>query len=193
MALTTPAFRVSYPNVFKPKRNELSNKDEYSLEAVFPKDADLSKLKAAATEAIENKWGKDKNKWPKALRSPFRAQADKIKRDEETGKEFLPDPYVDGATYMNLKSTNKPGVVDEQVQPIIDPSKIYPGCWMRATISAYAYDQAGNRGVNFGLQNLQFVKDGDPLGGRTKPEDDFAPVGMETGSAGAQSATDLFS
>jgi hypothetical protein len=182
----TPKFRVSYPNVFQPKFNELSKKNEYSLVALFPKGADLSMLKLAAQAAIEEKWGKDKKKWPPNLRTPFRDQGDRAKTDEETGKEFLPAGYEKGNAYLNLKSTSRPGLVDENVEEIIDSSQFYAGCWARATVSVYAYDQAGNKGVNFGLQNIQKVAEGDALSGKTKAQDDFAPI-----EGGAESASDL--
>ena len=52
---TTPKFRVSYPNVFKPRRNELNGKDEYSVVALFKKGEDLSKLKKLVQEAAEKR------------------------------------------------------------------------------------------------------------------------------------------
>lgn len=187
----TPKFRVSYPNVFKPKKNQLSGKDEYSVVALFPKGTDLSVLQKAAKEAIEAKWGPDKAKWPKNLRNPFRDQGERAKEDEATGKLVLPAGYEEGAIYLNLKSSQRPGIVDQNVQDIIDESQFYAGCWARATVSCYAYDQAGNRGVAFGLGNIQKVAEGDPLGGRTRPQDDFAAIDG-AGEMSSKSTSDLF-
>lgn len=189
--VNTPKFRVSYPNVFKAKRNDLSGQDEYSIEALFPKGADLSKLKAAAQEAIVAKWGPDKEKWPKNLRSPFRDQAEKAK--EVDGKRILPPACEEGAIFINLKSKQRPGVVDQNVQDIIDESQFYAGCYAIASVNAYAYDQKGNRGVSFGLGNVQKVADGEPLGNRSKPEQDFAPIQTEEKPSATGSATDIFS
>lgn len=186
----TPTFRISYPNVFKAKTNELNGKAEYSCVALFPKNADISKLKAAAQAAIEAKWGKEKHKWPTNMKSPFRDQGERAKVDEVTGKKFLPAGYEDGALFLTLKSDQKPGIVDSNVQEILDPSEIYAGCFCRATIRAYAYDAKGNKGVAFGLQNIQKVKDGDPLSGRTRATDDFSPIGEEAAAGG--SAANLF-
>lgn len=174
--IMTPQFRVSYPNVFKPKRNELNGKDEYSLVALFPKGADLSGLKKAAQEAIAEKWGPDQKKWPKNLRTPFRNQSEKATVDEATGRTVYPAGMEDGGIFMNLKSNQKPGLVNERVEDIISETEFYAGCWARATVRAYAYDNKGNCGVSFGLQNIQKMKDGEPLGSRTKPQDDFAPI-----------------
>lgn len=180
MKVMTPKFRVSYPSVFKPKKNDLNGQDEFSLVALFEKGADLSQLQKACDAAAEEKWGKDKKKWPANMRKPFRNQGEKKKVDEATGKEYLPEPLVDGAVYMNLKSRQRPQIVDQQVQPIIDETEFYPGCWARATINFYPYDQKGNKGVGVGLLNLQKVADGESLSSRSKAEDDFAPVAVES-------------
>jgi len=185
----TPEFRVSFPNVFEAKVNQLSGKAEFSLVALFPKDADLTELKSAMHKACTDKWGVDKAGWPANLRTPLRDQAERAKNIN--GKQVLPQGYESGAMFMNLKSKLRPGLVNQDVQEIIDQSDFYAGCWARATINAYAYDQAGNRGVSFGLGNIQKVKDGDPLGGRTKATDDFAAVKMP--NSDASSASDLFS
>lgn len=179
----TPKFRVSYPNIFKPQMNKLSGKEEYSVTALFPKNADLTELKKAVQAVLEEEFGADKAKWPKTMRTPFRDQAERAKEG------VLPAGHEEGAIFINLKSKQRPGVVDENVQDILDPSQFYAGCWARASVRPYYYDQAGNKGVAFGLQNIQKIADGDPLSGRAKPENDFAPV---TGAAKPASSTSLF-
>jgi hypothetical protein len=177
----TPEFRVSYPKVFKAERNDLNGKDEFSLVALFPKGADLSALKAAAKAACEKKWGTDAKKWPKNLRDPFRKQDDRAKEDDD-GNSYLPDGYVAGAVYLNLKSTKRPGLVDAKVQDIIDESDFYGGCYARAQINAFAYEQKGNAGVSFGLNHVQKLRDGDSFGSAARnPSDVFAPVAEAAG------------
>jgi len=139
---------------------------KYGLTMLFSKDDDISALKKAAEDACAEKWGADKSKWPKNLRSPFRDQGEK---DYEG--------YEEGAVFVNATSKQRPGLVDASMNDIIDESEFYAGCYARASINAFAYDTAGNRGVAFGLNNVQKLKDGEPLGGRTRPEDDFEPVG----------------
>jgi len=159
----TPEFRVSFPHVFRARAAEEGQEPKFSITMLFPKDADLSKLEAAAKDAIKEKWG---DKPPKKLRSPFRDQAEK---DEYEG-------YEEGAIFVNATSKSRPGLVDRDVQAIIDEAEFYAGCYARATINAFAYDVKGNRGVAFGLQNIQKLRDGDPLGGRARPDQDFDPV-----------------
>jgi hypothetical protein len=174
--LLTPQFRASYVQIFRPRKNELNGEMEYSVVAIFPKDADLKPLHDAAKAAIVEKWGNDPAKWPKPLRSP-------IRKNEEREKEGkLPDGYEAGGHFITLKAKQKPGLVDQKLQTIIDETKVYSGCFMRAQVRAYAYDAKGNRGVSFGLQNLQFMADGEPLSGRMRAEDAFEPVADAQGS-----------
>ena len=184
----TPVFRASYPNLFKPKKNELNGKDEYSVLALFKKGEDMSQQIQAAEEALTEEFG-EKSKWPAKLKMPFKDQGERAKSVD--GKMMLPAGHEAGAVFMTFKSTQRPGVVDQKVQPIIDPSAVYGGCYMRATVRASAYNQAGNRGVTFYLQNVQFVKDGDPISGRPQAETEFAAVEMAVDSS--PTASGLFS
>lgn len=177
--LLTPEFRVSYAKVFRPEKNTLSGEMEYSLVALFAKGADLTVLKNAAKAACVEKWGADSSKWPKNLRNPLRDQAER----EKDGK--LPDGHEAGAMFCNLKSKQKPGLVNAALSAIIDESDFYSGCVARAQIRAYAYDQKGNKGVAFGLQNLQKLREGDPLSGRQKAEDAFEAVAGASSAGGA--------
>lgn len=170
--IMTPQFRVSYPAVFKPnKPMQEGGEAKYSVVMLFESDSDLSLLKKAAAEAVKEKWG---DKAPKNLRSPFRDQGEK----DGAG-------YVEGCIFVSASSKQRPGLIDKANADIIDESEFYAGCWARATVRAYAYDANGNRGVAFGLQNVQKLRDDDPLGGtRAKAADEFAPV--DTGdSSGA--------
>lgn len=161
--VTTGKFRVSFPWVFRAQKAMTEGADpKYSITMLFPKGEDLTALKKAAHQAAVEKWGADMNKWPKGLRNPFRNQGE---------KEF--EGYEDGAIFITATSKQRPGLVDAKVQDIIEEHEFYPGCYARASVRAFAYDQKGNRGVSFGLQNVQKLADGDPLGGRSRPSDDF--------------------
>lgn len=186
--MITPEFRVSYAHVFSPQKNDLNGELEYSVVAIFPKGTDLSAMKAAAEGAIAEKYGADKTKWPTTMRSPFRKCSERWKN--ENGKQIIPAGYEDGdAVFVSMKSkakNGKPAVVDHNVEPIIEPSAFYSGCFALASANPYFYDQKGNRGVSFGLNNVQKTRDGEPLGGRSSPNADFKPIaGAEKASTGA--------
>lgn len=84
------------------------------------------------------------------------------------------DEAYKNAYFVNANSPHKPGVVDGNRQEIIDTSELYSGIYGRASITFYAFNSNGNKGIACGLNNLQKLRDGDPLGGRTRAEDDFA-------------------
>lgn len=177
----TPEFRVSWPNVFTPRKNDLNGKDEYSIMALFPAGADLSLMEKAAEAARIAKWGADKKKWPKNMRSPFREQS-KIKN--KNGDVVLPAGQVEGAIFVNMKGKEQPGLVDQKRQSIINESDFYAGCYARAQVNAYAYDMKGNCGVSFGLNAIQKTRDGEQLSGRRRAEDIFTEIdGGQSGTA----------
>ncbi|SOD41353.1 Protein of unknown function [Nitrosovibrio sp. Nv4] len=182
----TPEFRVSYAHVFKPQKNDLNGNMEYSVVAIFDKGADLSALKSAAEDALMEKFGANKANWPATLKSPFRKC--KERWSFKDGKQVIPAGYEDpDAVFMTFKQNadkGKPGLVDNQVQDIIEPQHFYSGCYARASVRAFGYDQKGNRGASFGLGNIQKMREGEPLGGRTAPSQDFTPVGEVKTSAG---------
>lgn len=186
--MITPEFRVSYAHVFSPQKNDLNGEMEYSIVAIFPKGTDLAPMKAAAQAVLTEKFGADQAKWPTNLRNPFRKCSERWKN--ENGKQIVPAGYEDGeAIFVSMKSkakNGKPAVVDASVEPIIEPSAFYSGCFALASANPYYYDQKGNRGISFGLNNVQKVRDGEPLGGRASAQADFKPIaGAEKASSGA--------
>lgn len=58
--------------------------------------------------------------------------------------------------------------------PILTRSEVYSGVYGRASITFYAFNSSGNRGIACGLNNLQKIRDGEPLGGKASAESDFA-------------------
>ena len=96
------------------------------------------------------------------------------------GDEDRPDQteYA-GHYFINANSKMQPGIVDKNVQPILDSTEVYSGCYARVSINFFPYNQAGNKGIGCGLNNIQKIADGDYLGGRSRPEDDFDAVEAE--------------
>ena len=202
--VTTATFRVSYPNLFTARKNNLSGKDEFSVLALFGKGADIANLKAAANAAVIAEWGADATKWPtkniddgqggikviSALKNPFRRHEEKMK----DGK--LPDGMEAGGVFLTFKCYNRPGIVDQAMQAILEPSKIYAGCYGRASVNASTYSEKGNMGVSFWLNHFQLVKDGEPISGRPNVESAFTPImdsqGATVGGSTGRSASDLF-
>ena len=175
--VTTPEFRASYANVFKSHafEGQPAESAKYSIVMLFPKSTDLAGLKKLANDAIAKKWD------------------DPAKRKQMTSNPNFKNPFRDGDVeradkegypghiFISASSKMKPGIVDQNTQAIINEDNFYSGCYARATLTAYGYNTAGNIGVAFGLQNLQFLKDGDAFSGRNKAENDFGVV--DTGAS----------
>ncbi len=195
----TPTFRVSYPNVLQPRLNTLNNKMEYSLVALFKKGESLKVLELEILRAVKEKFGETATitKTPQGLYAcipapgktaiPFKNWP--LRDQGERSKDgVLPTGYEEGAVFMNLKSKQQPGLVDKNKADIIDPAQFYAGCYARAAVNAYYYDQAGNKGVAFGLGAIQKVADGESLSGRVDPQAAFEPIAEEAST----DATSLF-
>ncbi|NLD02450.1 MAG: DUF2815 family protein, partial [Clostridiales bacterium] len=84
------------------------------------------------------------------------------------------DPAYANAYFINANATTAPGIVDTDRNPILSRSEVYSGVYGRASISFYAFNSNGNKGIACGLNNLQKMRDGEPLGGKTSAESDFA-------------------
>ena len=84
------------------------------------------------------------------------------------------DEAYKGHWFINANAKNKPGIVDANREEIIDHSEVYSGVYGRASINFYAFNVQGNRGIACGLNNLQKIRDGEPLGGQLSAADDFA-------------------
>lgn len=165
----TPKFRVSFPALFVPQKindDDPNETPKYGVTMLFPKGTNLKALEkahdAAIKEGIKSKWD---GKKPANLRSPFR---DGDKEEDYSSKEGYP-----GHIFVRATTFDKPGVVNALREKIQDPSEVYAGCYARATVVAAPYNKAGNKGVGFYLQNLQFLEDGESFSGRMKAEDEF--------------------
>ncbi len=84
------------------------------------------------------------------------------------------DEVYKGCWFINANSDTAPGIVDSNRQEILTRSDMYSGVKGRASINLYAYNVNGNRGIGCGLNNLQKIADGKPLGSKSRAKDDFA-------------------
>ena len=167
----TGVCRWSYVNVWQPKAMEESGKPKYSVSFIFPK-SDTATIKAleAATEAAYE-IGASKLKGNGRSVPPLSS----IKTPLRDGDVERPDDEAYANSYfLNANSVTQPGIVDADRQPILDQNEVYSGCYGRASLTFYAFNRSGNRGIACGLNNLQKIRDGEPLDGHTRAEDDFA-------------------
>ena len=162
--------RWSYANVWQAKSIN-GSAPKYSVSLIIPKSdtKTVTAVKNAIQAAYEEGQSKLKGNSKSvpaltAIKTPLR-DGDAERPDDEAYK----DSY-----FINANSTTAPGIVDTARNPIIENSEVYSGVYGRASINFYAFNSNGNRGIACGLNNLQKISDGEPLGGKTRAEDDFA-------------------
>lgn len=167
--ITGVSTRWSYANVWDPKSIN-GGAPKFSVSLIIPKDdaATVNKIKAAIQSAYEEGQSKLKGSGKtvpalSVLKTPLR-DGDVERPDDEA--------YAN-SYFVNANSAAAPGIVDADRQPIIDRSEVYSGVYGRASVNFYAFNSNGNKGIACGLNNLQKVKDGEPLGGKSRAEDDF--------------------
>lgn len=155
--IVTGEVRLSYANVWEPKSIQ-GGAPKYSVSLIIPKSdtETLGAISRAIDAAIEAGTGKFGGKTPNkaALKLPLR-DGD-IEKDDEA--------YA-GAMFLNANSQTPPQIVDEQVAPVLDRAEVYSGCYARVSLSFYAFNTNGNKGIACGLGNIQKLRDGDVLGG----------------------------
>ena len=173
--VVTPEGQLSFPFVFtaKPKMNAVEgDRPRFSTAIVFPEGADLQALKQIVLDAAKAKFGDKASDMfrSKALRSPFRTDG------ESKG-------YAEGTTFITAWSHNRPGIVSIYPNPSdngrptpiteADADKVYPGVIAKLLVSAFAYDNSGNKGVSFSLAGVQIIKDGERIDGSIAAVDAF--------------------
>ena len=168
--ITGPTTRWSYANVWEPKSIN-GGTPKYSVSLVIPKSdkVTVEKIKKAIQAAYEEGQSKLKGNGKSVpslsvIKTPLR-DGDLERPDDEA--------YAN-SYFINANSATAPGIVDADRNTIIDRSEVYSGVYGRASINLYAFNSNGNKGIACGLNNLQKIKGGEPLGGKSRAEDDFA-------------------
>jgi hypothetical protein len=167
--ITGPQTRWSYANVWDPKSIN-GGAPKYSVSLIIPKsDAKtVSKIKAAIEAAYQEGESKLKGNGKtvptlSVLKTPLR----------DGDVERPDDPTYANSYFINANSATAPGIVDAGCNPILERSEVYSGVYGRASINLYAFNSNGNRGIACGLNNLQKISNGEPLGGKSRAEEDF--------------------
>lgn len=183
--IITPTFRVSFPQVFEAKAAPGSDRKKFSVVMLFKNTEDISQIKELLKRAIARKY-------PDGV-LPVNSDGTKFKTPLKNGNDKEYDGYANAIT-CTASSQFQPGIVDEQKQPIINPTEFYAGCYAVASVNAYCWSYMGNNGVSVGLQNLMKVNDGEPLSGGATAEQDFESIPLPEGAAiegGGASILDL--
>lgn len=163
--VVTGKVRFSFCHVFEPTSMIEGGIPKYSVSIIIPKSdtATVAKLNAAFEEAKNSNAGFFGGAVPKGLKGGLRDG------DEERDDEAYANSY-----FINANSVQKPGLVDADMNAIIDPSEFYSGCFGRASVTFYPYNASGSKGIACGLNNIQKLEDGERLGGGSSAASDFA-------------------
>lgn len=164
---------MSYLNVNEPKVPLGGGTPKYSVSLIIPKSdmVTYEKIKTAIHAAYDEGQSKLKGS------SKFVPDLDSLKTPLRDGdKDRKGDEAYANSWFVNANSTTKPGVVDADLNPILDSSELYSGIIGRASINFYAFNSNGNKGIACGLNNIQKLADGTSLGGHSRAEDDFADL-----------------
>jgi hypothetical protein len=168
--ITGPDTRWSYANVWEAKSIN-GGTPKFSVSLIIPKSdtRTLNKIKAAIEAAYKE--GESKLKGNGKTVPPLSS----IKQPLRDGDIERPDDEAyANAYFVNANSATAPGIVDSNLDPILERSEVYSGVYGRASINFYAFNSNGNKGIACGLNNLQKIRDGESLGGKSRAEDDFA-------------------
>ena len=173
--VVTGKVRFSFVNVFEARAFGEGQTPKYSVMLLIPKSdvGTIARIKkaidAAAQKGLSTKFG---GKLPAVLKTTLK-DADK---DTDQDGEIFADKwdYTAGHYIINVSSKIQPQIVDADRNPIINPVEFYSGCYGRASINFFAYNNNGNKGISAGLNHLQKLEDGESLGSFTTAEQDFA-------------------
>lgn len=172
--------RLSYCHLFTPEAVAAGAEKKYSVSVIIPKTNTklIAKVKQAINAALQMGVASAtfNGKMPAAWRNPLR-DGDVDKADDEA--------YA-GAYFINATSKTKPGVVkrvkingENKLVEVTNEEDIYSGCYGIVSINFFPYNNAGNKGIGAGLNNVLKTNEGDYLGGRSSAQTDFGGVNLD--------------
>lgn len=169
--VVTGKVRLSYVHLWEAYTSFENQPAKFSTVILIPKTdkVTINKIKKAQQAALElGKAGKFGGSIPKTWKNTL--------HDGDEEADLDKNPEYAGHMYMTVSNMTKPGIVDQNVQPIMDQTEVYSGCYARVSMNAYPFNAKGSKGVSFGLSHVQKLADGEAFGNITKAEDDFDAV-----------------
>ena len=165
--IRTPKLRCNYVHVAQPRMNDLSGVEEYSIQLLIPKT--MAELLAEINTMIDalalDFWGKA---IPPLIKRPLR-DADAEQKEGE---------HYKGMMFMNLrcKVDEPPGIVGADGVPLATTTQCRSGDYYRVSMGGFAYKKPPPGGISFGLNNLQWIGQGESISGRMRAEEEFGPI-----------------
>lgn len=163
---------LNFPKLFVPSQINGEGDPKYSVQVLIPKTdkATIAALRKAEAQAeADGKAGIFQGKGVTENAPSIIKDAD----EDGTGEDY---PHSAGHLYMSVSARQdfKPGVVDGNLQEIMDQSQVYSGVQARVSLRAFPYVYGkSKRGVSFGLNNVQIKGGGERLSGGPRAADEF--------------------
>jgi len=151
--LISPKGRLSYPHLMERHTKGDYPSDMYETLLLIPKGTDISALKDACEEMLQEVF-KGKFKDISELEHPPIKDGDEYEDDRK------------GHWVIKAKSDNRPQIVAANPKIVIDNAEeVYGGRWAKLSLNLYSYNKAGKRGLSFGLRNVQLLDHAEKFGG----------------------------
>lgn len=163
-AITLGEVRLSYCNLFQPRAQQPGQEPKFSVTVLVPKSNTQAKaaMDAAVNTAIEQGVSKCWN----GVRPPMPAVCihDGDGTRPSDGLPFGAECKGHWVFTASCKADRAPFIVDANVQPVLQQSEIYSGIYGRVNVSFFPYANSGKKGIGCGLNGVQKLRDGEPLG-----------------------------
>lgn len=181
MSVTTGAVRASFVHIYQAVTPPGGGDPRYQITLLIPK-SDINTIQALNAEIEQVK---------QANAQQFGGQTSGLRVPLYDGDGVMPSgaPWGEecrGCLVLRAASKEQPAIVDLNVQPLLSPNAVYSGCYVRASVNFYTYNQPMNKGVGCGLNAVQKIADGEPLANRISPEEAFGGSNAYRGNEASQ-------
>lgn len=174
--ITTGEARLSYVQIFEPDAKD----EKFKVTVLVPKSDTQTKaaidaaVEAAAVQGTTKKWGGSRP--PQLSVCVHDGDGPRPSDGQAFGAECR------GHWVFTASSKNMPGIVDANVQPVLDQREVYSGAYGRVNVSFFPYNNNGKKGIGCGLNHVQKLRDGEPLVDRVTVAEAFgAPAPAASG------------
>ena len=184
----TPVGRLSYVNAWKPRKKkpgEEAKANVYDCVLILDRPSEMTpdekeryvELKQLVEDVRKAKWPNSKS----PINAPFRygyspkTLPDGYNPPKPYDLDANPE-YKDKIIIKAVSYERPPQILRPDKQEMMNQSELYSGCYGRMWVYAFAYDNAGNKGVSFSLQGIMKVRDGDPLSSQRNASDAFKDI-----------------
>jgi hypothetical protein len=162
-AVITDIIRCGFVHISEARKNDLNGSMEFSMQLIIPEGSDTAvRIAEACKKIVTAKWG---NNPPANIKMPLRS----------ANAEGKKEAHMKDMLFMNVRTKDRPGIVDPDNFPHANPEDCRSGDWYRVSMGGFAYDKPSN-GVSFGLNNVQWARKGESLTGRKRAEDEFGSL-----------------